>query len=294
MSKIYPSLTFYHKATCDICHFAKQKQLLITSYLSGASSKFEFLHFDIWGPLSITSVHNHRYFLTILYDYSRFVWIVLLKSKSEVSQHVKNFITLIENQYHITPKTIRRDNGPEFLLNSFYAFKGIFHHRSCVETTRQNGRVERKHQHILNGGIALLYQSKLSASYWFFALLHATFIINSVTSTTLPNKSPYQLLYNKVSDIDSFKVFGSLCYSTSLHSHITKLAARARKFVFLGYSIGFKGFVMLDIHTREIHISRHVSFHEHILPYPSSSSSITTDWDYFPSDACSSTSIHLY
>jgi hypothetical protein len=125
MSKLYPSLTFDHKAACDICHFAKQKQLPITNSLSVASSKFELLHFDIWGPLSITYVHNHKYFLTILDNYSRFVWIVLLKSKFEVSQHVKNFITLIENQYHITPKTVRSDNGPEFFLNSFYVSNGI-------------------------------------------------------------------------------------------------------------------------------------------------------------------------
>lgn len=40
--------------------------------------------------------------------------------------------------------------------------------------------------------------------------------------------------------------------------------------------------------TREINISWHVSFHEHILPtYPSNSSSITTNWDYFPSVSCS-------
>jgi hypothetical protein len=153
--------------------------------LSIASSKFELLHFDIWGPLSIPSVHNHRYFLIILDDYSRFVWIVLLKSKAEVSQHVKNFITLIENQYHITTRTIRSDNGPEFLLNSFYASKGIFHHKSCVETPQQNGRVERKHQHILNVGRALLYQSKLPASCWSYALLHATFIINRTQLFTI-------------------------------------------------------------------------------------------------------------
>jgi len=216
MSQLYPTLTFDHNATCDICHFAKQKKLPFTSSLSVASSKFELLHFDIWGPLSVTSVHNHRYFLTILDDYSRFVWIVLLKSKSEVSQHVENFISLIENQFHITPKAIRSDNGPEFLLHYFYASKGIIHHRSFIETPQQNGRVERKHQHILNVGRALLYQSKLPASYWSYALLHATFIINGLTSPTLHNKSPYQLLHNKGPDIESFKVFGSLCYSSTL------------------------------------------------------------------------------
>jgi len=135
MSQLYPSLSFDSNATCDICHFSRQKQLPFPLSSSVASNKFELLHFDIWGSLDVPFILNHKYFLTILDDSSRFVcWIVLLKSKSEVSQHVTNFITLVENQFYITPKTIRTDNGPEFLLLSFYASKGITHHRSCVET----------------------------------------------------------------------------------------------------------------------------------------------------------------
>ena len=88
-------------------------------------------------------------------DFSRYVWTILLKSKSEVSQHVKNFIHTIETQHHITPKTVRSDNGPEFLIPDFYASKGIQHQRSCDETPQQNGRVERNHQYILNVARAL-------------------------------------------------------------------------------------------------------------------------------------------
>jgi transposase InsO family protein len=115
--------------------------------------------------LSTTSIHGHKYFLTILDDHCRFVWIILLKSKASVSSHVQNFITLVENQFHLTPKIIRSDNGPEFLLTEFLASKGIEHQKSCVETPQQNGRVERKHQHILNVGRALLFQSKLPKQF---------------------------------------------------------------------------------------------------------------------------------
>lgn len=92
------------------------------------------LHLDIWGPISVTSTHNHRYFLTILDEHTRFVWIVLLKTKGEMSVKVKSFVTMIENQYKITPKVLITDTGAKFLFPSFYESKGIIHHKSCVET----------------------------------------------------------------------------------------------------------------------------------------------------------------
>lgn len=54
------------------------------------------------GHLAIHFVHNHWYFLTILDDHTRFVWMILLKNKSEVSQHVQNFITMVIIQFHTT------------------------------------------------------------------------------------------------------------------------------------------------------------------------------------------------
>jgi hypothetical protein len=290
MTQLYPSVSFDNKAVCDVCHFAKQKRLPFTLSTSIATSKFDLLHLDIWGPLAIPSVHGHRYFLTIVDDHTRFVWIILLKQKSEVAIKLQHFITLIENQYTTVPKIIRSDNGPEFSLSTFYSSKGIIHQRSCVETPQQNGRVERKHQHILNVGRALLYHSKLPKSFWSYALLHATFIINRVPTPVLGNMSPYQKFYDQLPDINSFKVFGSLCYASTLNAHRSKLDPRARKSVFLGYTIGFKGYVLLDFHTREVFISRHVSFHEHILPYPISSTNPYTPWDYFPSTSSASPS----
>jgi len=67
---------------------------------------------DIWGPFSKASIHGEKYLLTILDDFSRYAWIVLLKSKSEVKIHVQNFISLIENQFDSKIKCIRTDNGP--------------------------------------------------------------------------------------------------------------------------------------------------------------------------------------
>ncbi|MCH79266.1 polynucleotidyl transferase Ribonuclease H fold, partial [Trifolium medium] len=123
---------------------------------------------------------------------------------------------------------------------------------------------------------------------WHFRLGHLSHkrlshMKSLVTTPLLNNNSPYHLLHDSIPDASQFKVFGSLCFASTLTSQRSKLDVRARKSVFLGYKSGYKGFVLYDLHTREIFVSRHVHFHEHILPYLNQPSSLSTNWDYIPS-----------
>ena len=71
-------------------------------------------------------MYGHKYFLTILDDFSRYTWKILLKSKVEVQSKVEHFINFAETQFEIKVKSIRSDNGPEFFFEIFSGFKGYF------------------------------------------------------------------------------------------------------------------------------------------------------------------------
>jgi hypothetical protein len=157
----FPYVIIDQNGVCDICHLAKQKKLPYSSSFNKADAAYDVIHLDIWGPISIKSIHGFSYFLTAVDDYSRFTWIILMKNKSETRQHVVNLVKMIKTQHNHDVKIIRSDNGPEFLMHEFYSSHGILHQTSCVESPQQNGRVERKHQHVLNVARALLYQSNL-------------------------------------------------------------------------------------------------------------------------------------
>jgi len=129
----------------------------------------------------------------------------------------------------------------------------------------------------------LLFQSKLPKTYWSYVVLHAVFLINRVTTPLLHNKSPFQMIYDDIPDLNAFKVFGSLSFGSTLQAHRTKLHSEVRKSVFLGYKSGYKGYVLLDLYDHTIFISRNVTFHEHILPYTPVTCSPTSPWTYFPS-----------
>ena len=161
MHKQFPFVIIDIPYTCDVCHLAWQKHLPFTLSNNHSNAIFYLVHMDIWGPASIPSLHGHKYFLTAVDDFSRHVWLFLMKSKAEASALVKNFFLLIENQFHMSIKCIRIDNGLEFTLKSFYATWGVVHQTSCVATPQQNDVVERKHQELLNITRDLLFQANL-------------------------------------------------------------------------------------------------------------------------------------
>ncbi|XP_061356409.1 uncharacterized protein LOC133300840 [Gastrolobium bilobum] len=102
---------------CDICHYAKQRKLPFTSSVIVSDKAFDLVHVDIWGPYSVPSIHGHKYMLTIVDDHTRFTWGIMMKLNSETKTHIHNFVTLIENQFGVTIKTFRSDNGSEFLMS---------------------------------------------------------------------------------------------------------------------------------------------------------------------------------
>jgi len=161
-------------------------------------------------------MHGFRYFLTIVDDFSCFTWVISLHTKSEVRNHIVNFIAYIENQFKTTVKTIRTDNGTEFSMKNFFSSKGIVHQTTCVETPEQNGIVERKHQHILNVTRALLFQENLPHLFWIFVVQHVVFLINCTLTPLLHNIAPYEKLNGRLYDLSSLCVFGCLCYSSTL------------------------------------------------------------------------------
>jgi len=209
----YPFISFEKIHLCDIYNRAIQKKLPFTLSTSKTTVVFDFIHMDIWGPCSINSMQGFKYCLTVVDDFSRYTCTFLLHAKSEVRQKIVSFIAYIENHFHTTAKIIRMDNGSEFSMKDFFSSKGIIHQTTCIETPKQNGIVERKHQQLLNITRALIFQAHLPSLFWDFAVQHATYLINCTPTPTplLQNIAPYVKLHDKPCDISNLRVFGCLC-----------------------------------------------------------------------------------
>jgi len=59
------------KLICDICSKAKQHRLPFPVSSITSTCIFELIHIDTWGPYHFKTHSGHRYFLTIVDDFSR-------------------------------------------------------------------------------------------------------------------------------------------------------------------------------------------------------------------------------
>lgn len=145
-------------------------------------------------------------------------------------------------------KIVRSDNGTEFTcLARFFRENGIVHQTSCVATPQQNGRVERKHRHILNVARALLFQSSLPVKFWGEAIMTATYLINRTPSAVMNHRSPYELLYKEKPSYSQLRVFGSICFVHHRSRDKDKFGKRSRRCIYVGYPYAQKGWKVFDL-----------------------------------------------
>ncbi|GJV88756.1 retrovirus-related pol polyprotein from transposon TNT 1-94 [Tanacetum coccineum] len=76
------------------------------------------------------------------------------------------------------------------------------------------------------------------------------------------NKTPYELMQDKKSDLLFFHVFGSLCYPTNDHEDLGKFDVKADIGIFVGYAPAKKAFRIYNRRTQIITKTIHVTFDE--------------------------------
>lgn len=98
--------------TCEVCLRAKQtRDYFQFIVINKTNSIFEKIHCGVWGPYRTPTSTGARYFLTVVDDFLQGILLFLMKEKSEVAHHLRNFMIMVEKQFGVSVKTVRSDNG---------------------------------------------------------------------------------------------------------------------------------------------------------------------------------------
>jgi len=95
-----------------------------------------------------------------------------------------------------------------------------------------------------------------------YVIVHSLHLINRLPSYVIQNKCPYELLYDNMPNLSNIKVIGCLYFASTLDQNSHKLDPRVRKCIFLGFKHRTKGYVVMDVLSKEIFVSQNLIFYK--------------------------------
>ncbi|GJY49404.1 retrovirus-related pol polyprotein from transposon TNT 1-94 [Tanacetum coccineum] len=234
---LYKSMDFSN-FTCECCMLSKHHRLSFLKSDNISPTPFHLIHVDLWGPYKQVALKDEHYFFTIVDDNTRATWTYLVHTKEKIPQLLVSFFAFVKTHFQRQPKVVRSDNGTGVVNKtcvSFFQAHGVLHQRSIAHTPQQNGRVERKHRHLLDTARAFRIHVKV-----------------------LDWQSPFEKLYGKPPTYDHLRVIGCLCYVADIRPHKDKFANKGIKSVLIGYPVNQKEPNVSDATTDNIYSSNHV------------------------------------
>jgi hypothetical protein len=255
---------------CELCVLGKMTRASFPSSSTKRKRPLELLHMDLAGPSAEASIDGGRYMLVIVDDYSRYYHIDILKSKDEAFTKIKEFVLRWEKQLDLPVKTIRSDNGGEFVnhrVRDFLKEKGIVQELTTPYTPEQNGVAERSFRTIKEGTRTLLLQANLKPKYWASAAKTFVYTRNKTLSTSLKDGTPEERFTGDVPDVSDLRVYGCVAYAHTPKSQRDTWSPTAKRCVFVGYGQeqGVKGWILYDPYTRKKIVTRHATFREDVV-----------------------------
>jgi hypothetical protein len=111
---------------CDGCVLGKQHRKPFPQMSSfRADHGLELVHADLCGQITPSSIGGASYFLLVVDDHSRYMWVDMLKTKDQALDSFKRIMARAENESGGKLKALRTDRGESStpICSQFFAIK---------------------------------------------------------------------------------------------------------------------------------------------------------------------------
>jgi transposase InsO family protein len=251
---------------CRGCLVGKQRRLSFPQQAEfRARESLELLHGDLCGSITPPTPAGNRFFLLLVDDFSRYMWIILMKTKDKAFAAFKEVKIEIEVEKKEKVKALRTDRGYEFNSDVFVEYckkTSIKRFLTAPYSLQQNDVVERRNHTVLGMARSMMKSMRIPAEFWGEAVTTAVYILNRATTKSLTGMTPYEAWYKRKPKVNHFRVFGCLVHVKSTSPHLSKLDDRSSLMVFLGYEKGSKAYKVYNPVTRKVHVTQDVVFEE--------------------------------
>ena len=140
----------------------------------------ELIHSDVCGKINSKSLSGAEYFVTFVGDKTRYIWIYVLKCKSQVFQYFQEWKAIVERSTGRRVISLRTDNGSEYTSLEFQSYvKKVKHELTVPRSLKQNGVAERFNRSLMEAVRSMLVGAQLPQRFCAEALATAVYLRNT-------------------------------------------------------------------------------------------------------------------
>ena len=187
-----------------------------------------------------------------------------MKSREEAFSAICKLVARVFAETQSNVRKFVSDCGYEFTskrTQDFLVRNKIIHQTSAPFAPSQNGFIERDNRTIMEGVRSMLYGKQLSQSLWGEAAATFVYLLNVSVNSNTPDKTPWELYYQKKPRVSHSRVFGCLAMvkppANKRSGYQKRLEERSQLRVLVGYEQPFTYRVMID---DKIDITREAEF----------------------------------
>ena len=93
-----PKLNSVSNVVCGPCQLGKQMKAKHPGTQTSTTSRpLELLHLDLMGLTRIESLSGKRYIMVVVDDFTRYTWVILLRSKSDAPEYIEALCARLQN-----------------------------------------------------------------------------------------------------------------------------------------------------------------------------------------------------
>ena len=150
--------------TCQYCIMDKLPKSPFAGIGERAKGILELIHSDVCGPMPVQARSGSVYFITFTDDFSRFGWVYIMRYTSKAFEKFREFKNEVEKQSGKSVKTLRSEQGDEYLSTYFKQFlkdNGILAQLTHRYTPQMNGVLERRNRTLFDMVLMCRFRASL-------------------------------------------------------------------------------------------------------------------------------------
>jgi transposase InsO family protein len=160
----------------------------------------ELVHGDLCGPIAPTTPTRSRYFILLIDDCSRYMWLRTLRSMDQVADMIKLYQQVAEGETDRKLRAFRTAHGGEFKSTGFIKHcieHGMRRQLTAPYTPQQNSVVEHRNQTMVGMARSLLKVKGLPRWLWGEAVAIAVYLLNRSPMKGVADKMLFEAWFDK-------------------------------------------------------------------------------------------------